>query len=135
MTESIHLCDEECSDPTHPRDGGEYAESELRMWPVHIVVLQFPRDPDTDDPINWDWERLLDQPGAEFVTGGVMGHIRESDLEDYLQPDPMDVVMQRALAAFPDAIVEEGADGEIVVSTGLKLKQGGQLVRAEDDED
>lgn len=51
-------------------------------WPVHIVVLQFIRDPDeTDDPINWNWQRMLDDvaQGVEFVTGGVLGHADPND--------------------------------------------------------
>ena len=51
---------------------------ETEEWPVHVVVLQLARRPDTDDPINWDWSELEDvlEPLArdvEFVTGGVIG--------------------------------------------------------------
>lgn len=51
---------------------------ETEEWPVHVVVLQFARRPDTDDPINWDWsdlEETLDPlvRDVEWVTGGVVG--------------------------------------------------------------
>lgn len=51
---------------------------ETEEWPVHVVVLQFARRPDTDDPINWDWSDLEDTLNplvrdVEWVTGGVIG--------------------------------------------------------------
>lgn len=51
------------------------AHEQDEHWPVHIAVLQFLRDPDTDDPINWDWTSLLDQQHkVTYVTGGVLSH-------------------------------------------------------------
>lgn len=57
----------------------------MKDIPVHIVVLQFARDPDdTDDPINWDWERILGAHDGiydtHFVTGGVLGSV-EKDID------------------------------------------------------
>jgi hypothetical protein len=52
------------------------------QWPVHVVVLQFARDPDTDDPINWDWTTLIDSgTPVAYVTGGVLGHVDEELIE------------------------------------------------------
>jgi len=59
----------------------------MKEIPVHIVVLQFARDPDVaeDDPINWNWDMILGGDGVHnphYVTGGVLGQVEIPTSED-----------------------------------------------------